>query len=92
MGSAYSEKPNSLLQRRKSDFACLLAGTRDEAGLLPSALGTHPAQAFYGLTQQRIVQVASSLKMPTQVLSLLAVDLEREFQQEGGCRFWVIAG
>jgi hypothetical protein len=65
MGSAYSEKPNSLLERRKGGFACLFVGTRDEAGLLPSALGTHVVQAFHGLTQQHIVQVASGLKMPT---------------------------
>jgi hypothetical protein len=51
MGSAYSEKPNSLLERRKGSFACRFVGTRDEAGLLPSALGTHPTQAFHGLTR-----------------------------------------
>jgi hypothetical protein len=33
------------------------------------------AHAFHGLTQQRIVQVASGLKMPAQVLGLLAGDL-----------------
>jgi hypothetical protein len=65
-------KAELLAQRRKGGFAGLFVGTRDETGLLPSALGT---QAFHGLTQQRIVQVASGLKMPTQTLSLLAVDL-----------------
>ena len=88
---AYSEKPNSLLERRKGSFTCLFVGTREEAGLLPAEIGTQAAQAFHGLTQQRIVQVASGLKMPTQVLGLLAVDLQRQFQQEGGRRFWVIA-
>jgi hypothetical protein len=72
---AYSEKPNSLLERRESGGACRFVGTRDETGLLPSALGTHVAQAFHGLTQQRMVQVASGLKMPAQMLGLLAVDL-----------------
>ena len=75
MGSAYSEKPNSLLERRKGGCACLFVGTRDEAGLLPSAIGTQAAQAFHGLKEQRMVQVASGLKMPAQVLGLLAVDL-----------------
>jgi hypothetical protein len=73
--SAYSAKPNSLLERRKGGFACLFVGTRDETGLLPSALGTHPAHAFHSLTQQRIVQVASGLKMRAQMPGLLAVDL-----------------
>ena len=72
---AYSEKPNSLLERRKGGFACLFVGTRDEAGLLPSHIGTHVAQAFHGLTQQRMVQVASGLKMPAQMPGLLAGDL-----------------
>ena len=72
---AYSEKPNSLLERRKGGGAGRFVGTREEAGLLPSALGTHVAHAFHGLREQRIVQVASGLKMPTQVLGLLAVDL-----------------
>jgi hypothetical protein len=75
MGSAYSEKPNSLLQRRKGGFAGLFVGTREEAGLLPSHIGTHPAQAFHGLREQRIVEVASGLKVPAQVPGLLAVDL-----------------
>ena len=72
---AYSEKPNSLLERRESSFACLFVGTREETGLLPARIDTHVAQAFDGLREQRIVQVASGLKMPTQVLGLLAVDL-----------------
>ena len=84
---AYSEKPNSLLQRRKGGFACLFVGTGEETGLLPSALGTHPMQAPHGLAEQRIVEVASGLKVPMQMLGLLAVDLERQFQQEGGRRF-----
>jgi hypothetical protein len=69
-------------QRRKGSGACRFVGTRDEAGLLPSALGTHVAQAFHGLTQQRMVQVPSGLKMPTQMPGLLAVDLERQFRAE----------
>ena len=72
---AYSEKPNSLLQRRESGFAGLFVGTRDETGLLPAEIGTHPAHAFHGLKEQRIVQVTSGLKMATQVLGLLAVHL-----------------
>jgi hypothetical protein len=72
---AYSEKPNSLLQRRKGGCACLFVGTREEAGLLPPCIGTHPEQAFHGLREQCIVQVASGLKMPAQTLGLLAVDL-----------------
>ena len=72
---AYSEKPNSLLERHESGGACLFVGTRNETGLLPSRIGTHVAQAFHGLREQRIVQVASGLKMPAQVLGLLAVDL-----------------
>ena len=68
-------KAELLAQRRKSGFACLLLGTRDEVSLLPSYIGTHPAQALHGLTQQRIVQVASGLKMPTQMPGLLAVHL-----------------
>ena len=68
-------KAERFAQRCKGGFSGLFVGTRDETGLLPSALGTHPAQAFHGLTQQRIVEVASGLKMPTQVLGLLAVDL-----------------
>jgi hypothetical protein len=84
-------KAKLLAERRKGGFAGLFVGTRDETGLLPSALGTHPTQAFHGLTQQRIVQVASGLKMPAQVLGLLAAHLERQFQQEGGRCFRVIA-
>jgi hypothetical protein len=68
-------KAELLAERRKGGFAGLLVGTRDETGLLPSHIGTHPAQAFHGLPQQRIVQLASGLKMPTQVPGLLAVDL-----------------
>jgi hypothetical protein len=68
MGSAYSEKPYSLLERRKGGFAGLFVGTRDEAGLLPSHIGTHPPQAFHGLKEQCIVEVTSGLKMPAQVL------------------------
>jgi hypothetical protein len=71
---AYSEKPNSLLQRRKGGCAGLFVGTRDEAGLLPPCIGTHPAQAPHSLAEQRIVEVASGLKMATQVPGLLAVD------------------
>jgi hypothetical protein len=75
MGSAYSAKPNSLLERRKGGFAGRFVGTRDETGLLPSHIGTHPTQAFHGLKEQRIVEVASGLKVPTQTPGLLAVDL-----------------
>ena len=72
---AYSEKPNSLLQRRKGVCAGLFVGTRDEAGLRPSGIGTQAAQAFHGLREQCIVQVASGLKMPAQMFGLLAVHL-----------------
>jgi hypothetical protein len=72
---AYSEKPNSLLQRRKGGGASRFVGTREEAGLLPSHIGTQTAHAFHGLAQQRVVQVTSGLKMPTEVLGLLAGDL-----------------
>jgi hypothetical protein len=68
-------KAELLAQRRKGSFTGLFVGTREETGLLPSHIGTHPAQAFHGLTQQRIVQVASGLKMPAQVPGLLAVHL-----------------
>src|SRR5215472_12342537 len=60
---------------RKSGFAGLFVGTRDEAGLLPSYIGPQEAQAFHGLTQQRIVQVTSSLKMPAQMPGLLTCHL-----------------
>ena len=72
---AYSAKPNSLLQRREGSFAGRFVGTRDETGLRPSHIGTHPTQALRGLKEQRIVEVASCLKMPTQTPGLLAVDL-----------------
>ena len=72
---AYSEKPNSLLERRESGCACLFVGTREETGLLPARIDTHVAHAFHGLREQRIVQVASGLKMATQMLGLLAADL-----------------
>ena len=68
-------KAKLLAERGKSDFACLFVGTRDKAGLLPSHIGTQAAQAFHGLREQRIVQVASGLKMPAQMPGLLAVDL-----------------
>jgi hypothetical protein len=64
-----------LAERRKGGFAGLFVGTWDEAGLRPSRIGTHVAQAVHGFTQQCIVQMASGLKMPAQTLCLLAVDL-----------------
>ena len=58
---------------------CLLVGTRDEAGLLPSHISTQAAHALHGLAEQGMVQVASGLKMPTQVLGLLAGAGGQEF-------------
>jgi hypothetical protein len=42
---------------------------------LPSHIGTHQTHAFHGFTQQRIVEVASGLKMRAQVPGLLAIHL-----------------
>jgi hypothetical protein len=75
MGSAYSAKPNSLLQRRKGGSAGRFVGTREEAGGTPSHIGTQAAQAFHGLKEQRIVQVTSSLKMSAQMPGLPAIHL-----------------
>jgi len=72
---AYSAKPNSLLQRRESGFACLFVGPGNETSLLPSHIGTHPTHALHGFTQQRIVELASGFKMPAQMFGLLAVHL-----------------
>ena len=58
-------KAELFAQRRKNSCACLFVGARDETGLLPSDIGTHVAQAFHGLREQRMVQMASGLKMPT---------------------------
>ena len=44
-------KAELLAERCKGGCACLFVGTRDETGLLPSHIGTHPAHAFHGLTQ-----------------------------------------
>jgi hypothetical protein len=41
--------------------------------------------------EQCIIQVASGLKMPAQTPGLLAVDLQRQFQQKSGRRFRVSA-
>jgi hypothetical protein len=73
-----------LSQLGEESRSFLLVVFGDAACLLPSGISPHLFEPRDRLPKQRIVETASRFKMGSQVLGLLRIDLQGQFQQERG--------
>ncbi|GHO47314.1 hypothetical protein KSX_54770 [Ktedonospora formicarum] len=80
-------------ERRRS---LRLVGARNGAGLLPSGIIPHTAQALLPEGEESIVELSGSFQMGTHSLGLPGVHRKGQFQQERGVRMvgacvWLLA-